>query len=58
LTNEKYFSGSTNDIKKTLKIISTPILRKEFIIDEYQIIESKSIGADSILLIASILSPK
>ena len=39
LTNEKYFSGSTNDIKKTLKIISTPILRKEFIIDEYQIIE-------------------
>jgi len=58
LTNEKYFSGSTNDIKKTSKIISTPILRKEFIIDEYQIIESKSIGADSILLIASILSPK
>ena len=34
LTNEKYFSGSTNDIKKTSKIISTPILRKEFIIDE------------------------
>ena len=58
LTNEKYFSGSTNDIKKTSKIVSTPILRKEFIIDEYQIIESKSIGADSILLIASILSPK
>ena len=58
LTNEKYFDGSTNDIKKASKVISTPILRKEFIVDEYQIIESKSIGADSILLIASILSQK
>jgi len=58
LTNDKYFDGSTNDIKKVSKIISTPILRKEFIVDEYQIIESKSIGADAILLIASILSQK
>jgi len=58
LTNDKYFDGSTNDIKKVSKIISTPILRKEFIVDEYQIIESKSIGADAILLIASVLSQK
>ena len=58
LTNDKYFDGSTNDIKKASKIISTPILRKEFIVDKYQIIESKSIGADAILLIASVLSQK
>jgi indole-3-glycerol phosphate synthase len=58
LTNDKYFDGSTNDIKKASKIISAPILRKEFIVDEYQIIESKSIGADAILLIASVLSQK
>ena len=55
LTNEKYFDGSISDINKVKNSIEIPILRKEFIISEYQIVESKSIGADAILLIASIL---
>ena len=56
LTNKKYFDGSISDINEVKKSINIPILRKEFIISEYQIIESKSIGADAILLIASILN--
>ncbi|WP_185859504.1 indole-3-glycerol phosphate synthase TrpC [Blattabacterium cuenoti] len=56
LTDKNFFSGKNEDLKKSRSIVSTPILRKDFIIDEYQIIESKSIGADVILLIAGILS--
>ena len=56
LTNKKYFDGSISDINSVKTSIGIPILRKEFIISEYQIIEAKSIGSDSILLIASILS--
>ncbi|WP_185861458.1 indole-3-glycerol phosphate synthase TrpC [Blattabacterium cuenoti] len=56
LTDEHFFSGKNEDLKKSRSIVSIPILRKDFIIDEYQIIESKSIGADIILLIAGILS--
>jgi indole-3-glycerol phosphate synthase len=56
LTNKKYFDGSISDINEAKKSINIPILRKEFIISEYQIVESKSIGADAILLIASILN--
>ena len=55
LTNKIYFDGSISDINEVKNSIDIPILRKEFIISEYQIIESKSIGADAILLIASIL---
>jgi len=55
LTNKKYFDGSISDINEVKNNVDIPILRKEFIISEYQIIESKSIGADAILLIASIL---
>jgi indole-3-glycerol phosphate synthase len=55
LTNKKYFDGSLSDINEVKNSIDIPILRKEFIISEYQIVESKSIGADAILLIASIL---
>ena len=55
LTNKKYFDGSIKDINEVKNNLDIPILRKEFIISEYQIIESKSIGADAILLIASIL---
>ena len=55
LTNKKYFDGSIKDINEVKSSVDIPILRKEFIISEYQIIESKSIGADAILLIASIL---
>ena len=56
LTNKQYFDGDIQDILEIRDIASIPILRKEFIISEYQIIEAKSIGSDAILLIASILS--
>ncbi len=56
LTDSKFFGGSKEDLKIVRKYNYCPILRKEFIVDEYQIIEAKSIGADAILLIASILN--
>lgn len=56
LTDKKYFSGSNDDITTIRDEIHLPILRKEFIIDDYQIIEAKSLGADFILLIAECLS--
>ncbi len=56
LTDENFFGGSNEDLIKT-RINEIPVLRKDFIIDEYQIIEAKSIGADVILLIASCLTP-
>ncbi len=55
LTDKQFFAGSNDDLTTARKFNFCPILRKDFIIDEYQIIESKSIGADAILLIASIL---
>jgi len=51
LTDEKYFDGSLNHLKAVRKITRLPILRKDFIIDNYQIIESKHAGVDCILLI-------
>jgi len=56
LTEEDFFMGSVKNLKDVKEVTSLPILRKDFIIDEYQIYESKLIGADCILLIASILS--
>jgi indole-3-glycerol phosphate synthase len=56
LTNEKYFMGNDDDIRLQRDKIGIPILRKEFIIDEYQIYEAKAMGADLILLIAEALS--
>ena len=56
LTEEDFFLGSIDYLKAVKRTTSLPILRKDFIIDEYQIYESKLIGADCILLIASILS--
>ena len=55
LTDEKYFHGSNEDLINIKKNTNLPILRKEFIIDEYQIYESKFIGADCILIIMALL---
>ena len=56
LTDKKFFDGSLIDMKTISKLTKLPILRKDFIIDEYQIYESRFYNADAILLIASILS--
>lgn len=58
LTEEKYFKGKLGYVSKVREIVSVPILRKDFIIDEYQILESRAYGADVILLLVNILSPK
>jgi len=56
LTDHAFFGGSISDLKEARAHNVIPILRKDFVIDEYQIIEAKSIGADMILLIAECLS--
>ncbi len=58
LTDNQYFGGTAEDLLTARKAATIPLLRKEFIIDEFQIIESKSLGADVILLIAGILDPE
>jgi len=56
LTDGKYFGGSIEDLNLVRASTKFPLLRKEFIVDEYQVIEAKAHGADLILLIASILT--
>jgi indole-3-glycerol phosphate synthase len=56
VTEEYYFKGSYRYLRKARKETYLPILRKDFIIDPYQVYESRALGADAILLIAAILS--
>lgn len=56
LTDERFFEGRLEHIKKVKECVSIPVLRKDFIIDEYQIYESAASASDAILLIAEILS--
>lgn len=55
LTEKEFFKGDDNYIREVKKVSSKPILRKDFIVDEYQIYESKILGADAVLLIVSVL---
>ncbi len=56
LTDEPFFGGTPQDLITARPLVDCPILRKEFIVDEYQLFEAKAMGADVILLIASALS--
>src|SRR5258706_1340754 len=56
LTEEDYFDGSLDDLRAVRQAISLPILRKDFIFDEYQVYESAAAGADAILLIVAALN--
>lgn len=58
LTDEKYFKGSFEDFRQARKAASLPMLRKDFLIDPYQVYESAVLGADCVLLIARILTPE
>lgn len=57
LTDAQFFGGKNEDLTTARRLSQCPILRKDFTIGEYQILEARSIGADAILLIAAVLSP-
>jgi indole-3-glycerol phosphate synthase len=57
LSNTPYFGGSVADVEHTCQIVTVPVLRKEFIVDDYQVLETERMGADVMLLIADALTP-
>lgn len=57
LTEERYFKGSLADLEAARQTTSLPLLRKDFIIDEYQVLEAAAAGADALLLIVAALEP-
>lgn len=58
LTDDFFFGAQSTDFSLVRSLNNCPVLRKDFIIDEYQVLESKSMGADVILLLAKVLSPQ
>ncbi len=58
LTDNYFFGGSTQDLMSVTKRVNIPVLRKDFIVDEYQVFETKAMGADVMLLIAECLTKK
>jgi len=56
LTNEKYFRGSDDDLRRVRGATDLPILRKDFVVSEYQLYEARSLQADAVLLIVATLS--
>jgi indole-3-glycerol phosphate synthase len=58
LTDSKYFGGSLDDLLQARATVEIPVLRKDFMIDPYQLFEAKAFGADVILLIAAVLKPE
>ena len=58
LTDEQFFGGTFDDFRKARELVSIPLLRKDFVIDAYQIYQARAMKADVVLLIASALSPE
>ncbi|MCP4521419.1 MAG: indole-3-glycerol phosphate synthase TrpC [Cytophagales bacterium] len=58
LTDLEFFGGKMEYLTSVREVVEIPVLRKDFIVDEYQLLEAKAIGADVILLIAACLEPK
>ena len=56
LTDEKYFGGTLRYMRTSRPMVTCPILRKDFIVDEYQLYQAKAVGADAVLLIAADLT--